>query len=75
MSDLYRKIYLQDCPYCRGAAVLEEEEGWCHYVICHDCGSHTAEIEYHSEDDREESARQAAYLWNIGKVINSNPNE
>lgn len=71
----YDDIDLQDCPICRGIPSLEEEAGRWHYVICLDCGSHTAEVEYRTEAEREHSAKQAAYLWNIGKIINSNPNE
>ena len=29
--DIYKDIDLQDCPYCDGAAMLEEENGWCWY--------------------------------------------
>ena len=40
--DIHAKYELQDCPYCGGAGLLEEENGWCWYVTCMDCGSHTA---------------------------------
>ena len=40
--DLYRELELQDCPYCGGAGLLEEENGWCWYVMCMDCGAQTA---------------------------------
>ena len=73
--DIHELIELQDCPICHGAALLEEEEGWCFYATCLDCGSHTAEVEYKKPEQREEAAKKAAYLWNIGKVLNSNPNE
>ena len=32
--DIHEKIELQSCPYCGGAAMLEEEHGWCWYVMC-----------------------------------------
>ena len=31
-------IDLYDCPFCGGAGLLEEENGWCWYVTCMDCG-------------------------------------
>ena len=37
--DIHEEIDLQECPYCGGAGLLEEEHGW--YVICVDCGSQT----------------------------------
>lgn len=74
-EDLHALISLQDCPYCGGAALLEEEQGWCFYVACMDCDRHTAEVEYRTEEKREEAARQAAYLWNLGKVLTGVPGE
>jgi len=73
--DIYDEIELQDCPYCGGAGLLEEEQGWCWTVMCMDCGAATAEIEFTSEQQRPEAAKQAAYLWNIGKVLSGNPGE
>ena len=35
-------INLLDCPVCRGPGLLEEESGWCMYVMCLDCGWQTA---------------------------------
>lgn len=64
-------IELLECPICQGPALLQEEDGWCVYAECLDCGSHTAELPYHSEQERMESAAQAASLWNMGKVISS----
>ena len=63
--DIYDEIHLQDCPYCGGAALLEEEGGMSWYVICVDCGSRTASFNYGSEAERTETARGAAHLWNI----------
>ena len=42
------ELDLFDCPVCHGPGLLEEEEGWCLYVSCLDCGCHTAEIPYRS---------------------------
>ena len=61
----YQEIELQECPICGGAGLMEEENGWCFYVACLDCGSHTAEIRY----------ERAAHLWNIGKVLTDTPND
>ena len=67
--DLYESIELQDCPFCGGAGLLEEEHGWCWAVVCRDCGAETAAFEFKRPEDREEAARKAAYLWNIGKLV------
>lgn len=65
---VYEEIELQDCPYCDGPALLEEESGsW--YVICADCGARTAPI------DGDDAAGKSAYLWNVGKVIRGNYGE
>ena len=68
-------IEVLDCPICGGPGVLEEENGWCVYVECMDCGCHTAELSYTNEEDRLQRAKQAASTWNIGKVIRHNPGE
>ena len=36
--DIFEEIRLEDCPYCGGAGLLEEENDWCWYVMCMDCG-------------------------------------
>ena len=74
-QELYHLVDLLDCPCCGGSALLEEESGWCFYVTCMDCDRHTAEVEYRSPEGRENAARQAAYLWNIGKVLTGVPGE
>ena len=38
---------------------------------CLDCACHTAELPFKDELEKLESAKQAATLWNIGKVIYS----
>ena len=62
----YQEIELQECPICGGAGLMEEENGWCFYVACLDCGSHTAEIRYERPAERLDAAQRAAHLWNIG---------
>ena len=66
--ELIKRIDLQDCPFCGGPSLLEEENGRWVYVVCGDCGSCTCEIEYKNPTEIEEAANKAAYLWNIGKV-------
>ena len=73
--DIFKEIELQDCPLCQGPGLLEEENGWCFYIMCMDCGCHTAEIEYRSPEERLDAARRAARLWGMGKVIRSSPGE
>ena len=73
--DLYKELELQDCPYCGGAGLLEEENGWCWYVMCLDCGAQTGHFEYKTPAGRAEAARQAAQIWNLGKVVRANPAE
>lgn len=67
--DILEEIELFDCPLCQGAGLLEEENGWCVYATCLDCGCQTAEVPFHSEEERIVAAKQAAMMWNIGKVI------
>jgi hypothetical protein len=73
--NIHEELILQDCPFCGGPGLLEEENGWCWYAICLDCGSQTAPFEYHRPEDRHAAAAKAAHLWNIGKVVRANPNE
>ena len=67
--NIYEELRLQDCPFCGGAGLLEEENGWCWYVMCVDCGAQTAHFEFKTPDEREDAAGKAAHLWNIGKVV------
>lgn len=67
--EFFEKYPLQDCPYCGGAGLLEEEGGWIWSVSCLDCGAHTAPFEFKSPDASEEAASNAAHMWNIGKVL------
>ena len=50
---------------------MQDEQGWCVSVTCMDCGAETAHAAYRTPEERLEAARQAAYLWNIGKVIHT----
>lgn len=45
------------------------------YVQCLDCGCHTAELSFRSEEERQEMARRAARSWNLGKVIYPGPGD
>ncbi len=70
--NIHKEFDLHECPYCGGPGLLEEEQGWCFYVMCMDCGSETAHFEYKTPQERPDAARKAANLWNIGKVIRAN---
>ena len=41
------------------------------YACCLNCGTETAHVSYKTPEERLEAARQAAHLWNIGKVIHN----
>ena len=73
--DIHAKIELEDCPFCGGAGLLEEENGWCWYVMCTGCGSQTAAVEYKAPQDRLVAAEKAAFLWNARKVVRSDLSE
>lgn len=64
-----KDILILDCPRCDGPAVIEDEEGWCCYISCMDCGCHTVEVAYATEKERLSAIQKAATLWNCGKVI------
>ena len=67
MDPIY-EIELQDCPYCRGTGTVEDEQGWCVYVTCVDCGAQTAHASYESPEERLAAAQQVAHLWNVGET-------
>ena len=73
--DIFAEIDLLDCPICGGPAVLEEDNGWCVYATCLDCGCHTAGVDFNGESERMEAAKKAAHFWNIGKVLSHDPGE
>ena len=72
---LHKRTILEDCPFCGGAAILEEENGWCFYVTCVDCGAKTASFSDENENEREKAAETAAHIWNIGKAMRSDNGE
>jgi len=73
--DIIDSIEIFECPLCQGAGILEEENGWCLYVTCMDCGCHTAEIPFNNEEERIQAAKMAINTWNIGKVLSCSPGE
>ena len=73
--DIAEKIILEDCPYCGGAGLLEEENGWCWYVVCADCGAQTIQFDYKTPEGRLKAAQDAARIWNMGKVVSPSPGE
>lgn len=75
MDKIHEEVEIFECPICQGPGILEEENGWCFYVMCLDCGCHTAEASFKTEDERLEAARKAANLWNRGKVLPSTPGD
>ena len=72
--DPIEMIELFDCPICGGPGVMFDEGGWALNVQCCDCGAHTAVATYKPEE-RQKAAEQAAYTWNLGKVIYPGPGE
>ena len=44
-----KKLYLEECPICRGAGFIAHEGGWNVQVECTDCSAHTVYIEYNNE--------------------------
>ena len=56
-----KDIELQICPHCGGDGILEDENGWCCYVTCMDCGAHTAQVDYHTPDERLDAAKRAKF--------------
>ena len=37
MDDPIYDIELEDCPICRGAGLIQDEQGWSVSVVCMDC--------------------------------------
>lgn len=72
---IYEKIELNDCPFCGGAGLLDDGSGWCWTVTCMDCGSQTGEFAFANDAEREEAAKSAARVWNLGKVIRADLGE
>ena len=42
---------------------------------CLECGCHSVNIDFKSDDDRLDAAKRTADLWNCGKVISMSPGE
>lgn len=58
------------CPICHDdSAFLEDEGGFCVYVQCPNCGTHTSFISYNNEEEKAEAEERSVKLWNMGKVI------
>lgn len=68
-------IELEECPACRGNGIIIHEGGWNVQVECADCGAHTVYVEYDNDTEKAEAERKVAMLWNLGKVIKSDPGE
>jgi len=73
--DIVDEIEIFDCPICHGPGVLEDENGWCLYVTCMDCGTHTAEVSYNNAEERIAAAKRIISRWNVGKVIPAGPGD
>ena len=67
--NIHEEIELLDCPFCGGVGTLEEENGWCWYVVCADCGAQTASMEFRTEAERLSAAHKVSELWNMGKAL------
>lgn len=70
-----QEIILEECPCCRGNGAIVHEGGWNVQVECSDCGAHTVYLDYENEAQKKEAELSVARLWNLGKVIKSNPGE
>ena len=57
----YNDIELPNCPVCQGTGLIEEENGWCVYVTCLDCGSRTAEVSFKTEEEKMEAAKKVGH--------------
>ena len=69
------EIELEECAACRGVGMIVHEGGWNVQVECADRGAHTVYVEYDNETEKAEAERKVAMLWNMGKVIKSDPGE
>ena len=73
--EIYEQLELSDCQICGGGALYEEESGCVCYIMCLDCGCHTVDVSFRSEEEKLTAAQKVAQLWNSGKVISSSPGE
>ena len=61
---------LAPCKVCHEeSAYVETEGGWCVYVTCPDCGTHTAFRPFENEEEKKKAEEEVITLWNMGKVI------
>ena len=67
--DPFHEIELFDCPQCHGPGLIQEENGWCLYVECLDCGCHTAELSFKSDEEKIKVAKQAASYGTSAKLL------
>ena len=58
-------------PYAAAPVILRTSRAGACYACCLNCGTETAHVSYKTPEERLEAARQAAHLWNIGKVIHT----
>ena len=56
MDPIY-EIDLDVCPHCGGVGAMQDEQGWCVYVDCLDCGSHTVHASYETPEARLAAAK------------------
>ena len=73
MNNIDDLVEIYECPLCGGAGILEEDCGSSYYVTCLECGCHSVNIDFKSDDDRLDAAKRTADLWNCGKVISMSP--
>ena len=66
--ELYQDIDLQDCPLCHGPGMIEEENGWCLYVTCLDCGCRTAELSFSTPEEHD---RIIAFTSQLAHIVSS----
>ncbi len=66
---------LEECPICRGPAMLVHEGGWSVQVECNDCSAHTVYIEYETDEEKTAAEKQVVALWNMGKVVHGERGE
>ena len=71
MENIHEQLLLQDCPYCGGPGLLEEEHGWCWYAICLDCGAQTAAFEFKKPENREAPPGRRQTCGTSGKIMRS----
>ena len=70
LEDLGLLNELEPCRVCHeDCAYLETEGDWCLYAVCGNCGSTTAFCAYQNFEEKQQAARKAIHLWNMGKVI------